>query len=156
MSEDDAHALVHERIRATEAGTSAAFAVVAADGSLLGSVSLLWIDWPRSVGEVAYWLSRESRGGGVATRAVAMLCDWAFETLGLARLQLAVDVRNDASRRVAERAGFRHEGIRRLSREIHGERIDEDLYGLLPSDPRVLPYSREAATESRTASSSRP
>ena len=113
-------------------------------------------DWSRSVGEVAYWLARESRGAGIATRAVAILCDWAFETLDLARLQLAVDVRNDASRRVAERVGFRREGTRRSSREHHEERIDEHLYGLLASDPRLVKPAYDVRSAVSTASSSPP
>ena len=137
MSEEDARRLVRDRISGTDEGTSAAFAVVDGAGTLLGSVSLLWLDRPNAVGCVAYWLRQESRGAGVGTRAVAMLCKWALESLGLARLQLTVDVRNEASRRLAERVGFRHEGTLRSSRVIHDERIDEHLYSLLPSDRRL-------------------
>jgi RimJ/RimL family protein N-acetyltransferase len=138
MTEEEASRLVRDRIRATDEGTSISFAVVDRAETVLGSVSLLWLDWPNAVGWVAYWLRPESRGAGIGTRAVVMLCEWAFESLGLARLQLTVDVRNDASRRLAERAGFRLEGTLRSSRSIHGERIDEYLYSLLPSDVGAL------------------
>jgi RimJ/RimL family protein N-acetyltransferase len=135
MSEDEATSLVHERVEALGNRTGAAYAVVDPEDSLLGSASLLSIDWHRSAGVVAYWLAPESRGKGIGTSAVTMLCQWAFEALGLARLELRVDVRNEPSQRLAERVGFRREGLLRSSEEIHGARIDQYLYSLLPTDP---------------------
>jgi RimJ/RimL family protein N-acetyltransferase len=134
MTVAQATRLVEQRMRAAETETGAAFAVVDDHDSLLGSASLLSIDWERSVGLVAYWLAPASRGKGIATRAVTMLCEWAFDGLRLARLELRVDVRNQASQRLAERVGFEREGLIRSSQEIHGERIDEYLYSLLPGD----------------------
>lgn len=114
-----------------ESGTGAAFAVVdASTDRLLGSVSLLWIDWKRSVSQAAYWLRREERGRGIATRAVRLIANWALIDLNLNRVELTMDVRNAASQRVAERAGFRPDGQRRASREIHGEHIDELVFSL--------------------------
>ena len=104
-------------------------------------MSLFQIDWQRSLGVVAYWLAPWSRGKGIASQAVATLCDWAFDSLHLARLELRVDVRNEPSQRLAERVAFRREGLVRSSQEIHGERIDEYLYSLLPSDPRLATLS---------------
>jgi hypothetical protein len=43
---------------------------------------------------------------GVATNALIVLTAWAFETLALEKIILKTMVGNDASRRVAERAGF--------------------------------------------------
>ncbi len=131
----EATTLVEQRMAAAPNGTGAAFAVVDESDRLLGSVSLFRIDWDRSLGVVAYWLAPESRRKGIATRAVNTLSEWAFGTLGLARLELRVDIRNVDSQRVAERAGFQREGTIRSSQEIHRERIDEYLYSRLPTDP---------------------
>jgi len=133
MSAEEAANLVAARIASPDS-SSTAFAVVDRADCLLGSVSLLWIDCEKSVGEVAYWLSADSRGKGIGRKAVAALCDWAFDTLGLQRLQLTVDIRNQPSWRLAERVGFQREGLMRSSRVIHGEPIDEYLYSLLPLD----------------------
>ena len=65
-----------------------------------------------------------------------LLAAWAFEDLGLRRLQLVVDPANVGSRRVAESAGFRAEGVLR-QRSIHrGMPVDDVIYGLLATDPR--------------------
>ena len=61
---------------------------------------------------------------------------WAFETLGLARLEGTVDPENVASQRVAEQCGFRREGCLRSSTIIRqtGERRDALVYGLLQGE----------------------
>ena len=129
LTEGGARRLVEERMASFQTGTSAAFAVVdAATDRLLGSVSLLWIDWDSSVAQAAYWLAPEERGRGVATRSLRLLTEWALGELGLAHVELTADVRNEKSHRVAERAGFRRQGLRRASREIHGDRIDEFVF----------------------------
>jgi RimJ/RimL family protein N-acetyltransferase len=131
LTPEAARGLIEERIASFQTGTSAAFVVVdAASDRVLGSVSLLWIDWASSLAQAAYWLAREERGRGVATRSLRLLTDWALGELGLAGVELTADVRNVKSHLVAERAGFRRHGIRRGSREIHGERIDEVVFRL--------------------------
>ena len=75
-------------------------------GVLLGSVALNPIDREQRAADIGYWLAPEARGRGAATRAVELLAGWAFETLGLQRLELRAQEANRASRAVAERAGF--------------------------------------------------
>ena len=81
--------------------------VEAADRSrLLGSVALNPIDWQQRAADVGYWLAAQARGRGAATRAVELVAQWAFDTLGLERLELRAQQDNHASRAVAARAGF--------------------------------------------------
>ena len=72
----------------------------------------------------------------MTTRAVALLARWALTEGGLARVQLRADVENVASRRVAEKAGFKLEGILRSARwnSRLGRRVDWAMYSLLPGD----------------------
>jgi RimJ/RimL family protein N-acetyltransferase len=59
--------------------------------------------------EVGYWTTAPGRGRGIATRALDALTAWAFDAFagqGLERLDLLHDVRNPASCRVAEKAGY--------------------------------------------------
>jgi RimJ/RimL family protein N-acetyltransferase len=76
------------------------------DGRLLGATGMRAFDWLRGTGEIGYWISPGERGRGIAPRAVRLLSGWALENLPLERLFLPLDHRNDASRRVAEKAGF--------------------------------------------------
>jgi RimJ/RimL family protein N-acetyltransferase len=89
-----------------ERGSMAAFAAVDGGGRLLGSFTVMDIDRERGSGELGYWVARDARGRGVATRALALLCAWARRDLGLAVLELLAHRDNQASIRVAARAGF--------------------------------------------------
>lgn len=59
-----------------------------------------------------------SRGTHVTAHAVGLLLRWCFDTLGMRRVQWRSDPRNGASIRVAERAGFTREGVRRWDRVL--------------------------------------
>jgi RimJ/RimL family protein N-acetyltransferase len=112
--ETDARAYLLYRYDALHAGTAAPFAIVAApDGGLLGSVALNQVEEQHARAAVGYWLAAGARGGGHATRAVRLICDWGFRTLGLERIELLASTENAASQRVAERSGFTREGVLR-------------------------------------------
>jgi RimJ/RimL family protein N-acetyltransferase len=116
-----------------ESDVEESFAVVdRSTGELLGSIGVRYLD--SAVGEVGYWMKREARGRGLATRALALLSRWALVEKSLARFQLRADVENVASQRVAEKAGFVREGVLRSSLELMGERRDVIMYSLVPDD----------------------
>jgi RimJ/RimL family protein N-acetyltransferase len=123
--QEDARAFLLARHDAIHAGTMAPFAIVmsAGDTQLLGSISLMDIDWDHRRAQVGYWLARQARGHGHATRAVGLICRWGFDALGLERIELLAATQNRASQRVAERAGFTREALR-----------DMIAYGLLATD----------------------
>ena len=130
--ETDARAYLLYRYDAIHAGTAAPFAIVAAaGGGLLGSVALNEIEPGQARAQVGYWLAREARGAGHATRAVRTICAWGFEALGLERIELLASTRNAASQRVAERAGFTREAL--LRSYMRGSQGREDMvaFGLL-------------------------
>jgi RimJ/RimL family protein N-acetyltransferase len=71
------------------------------------------------------------RGKGYGTDAARTICAWGFGALGLARIVWRAHVGNDASRRVAEKAGFTFEGIQRAGCEQRDERRDAWVASLL-------------------------
>ena len=109
---------------------------VAAVGTLLGSVSLHSIARVQGNAQVGYWTIPAARGRSIAARAVDAACRWAFATVPLERVELCHAVENEASARVAEKAGFRLEGwLRRSYRYGDGVRHDELLWSRLADDP---------------------
>ena len=82
---------------------------------------------PRPRAGVGYWLVPAARGRGVATRAVRLLARWAFDSLGVVRLELTCGPDNVASQRVAERCGFTREGLMRAHLPFKGGRRDTVL-----------------------------
>jgi RimJ/RimL family protein N-acetyltransferase len=112
-----------------------AFALVdAMDGRLLGSIGLRWNE-EHDVAEVGYWLRNDARGRGLTTCALVLVTRIALEE-GAARVQLRAAIGNDASRRVAEKAGFRLEGVLRSAHwnPRQQRRVDWAMYSLLPDD----------------------
>jgi RimJ/RimL family protein N-acetyltransferase len=117
----------------TWADGGALFAVEPADGGpLIASIGL----FPPHDGFAAagYWTAAGSRGRGFTAEALAVLTAWAFRDLGLHRMELHVDPANAGSRRVAERAGYREEGVIRQRFLHRGRPTDVVLYARLASD----------------------
>ena len=115
------------------AGHQAAFAVIGEeDGELLGSIDLRVHPADPAIGELGYMVGPRARRRGVATRAVELITAWAFGTLGIERVEILVDPRNQPSLRVAESAGYTHEGVLRSYRPSrNGGRLDLAMYARL-------------------------
>ena len=114
-------------------GKVASAAVVdAVTDELLGAVALT--PGRDRTGEVGYWTAPWARGRGVAVRATRLHTAWAVDALGLARVELLADVRNTASQRVADKAGFVREGVARAVRaEPRGTaRVDMQVWAHVP------------------------
>jgi RimJ/RimL family protein N-acetyltransferase len=106
-----------------DAGLRAEFVVADAGGaSRLGRVGL-GLGRAGSA-EVGYWVDPVWRRLGVATGAVRAICRWGFDELDLEIIEWRAEVGNVASRRVAERAGFRVEATLRQRLVHRGTRVD--------------------------------
>ncbi len=82
--------------------------------------------------ELGYHLFRaEHQGQGIVTEAVALLSSYLFNNKHVNRLEIRMDVRNEASAKVAVRNGFRHEGVSRGANFVRGRHVDMAVYALL-------------------------
>jgi RimJ/RimL family protein N-acetyltransferase len=132
--EREAAEFIVEQRRRRDAGTELSLLVVeAGSDALLGSIGAR-VDRENARAEIGYWVAREARSRGVASRAVVLLGGWLFESLELARLQIHTETENLASQRVAERAGFTREGVLRSYELINGRPIDVVMFSALPCD----------------------
>jgi RimJ/RimL family protein N-acetyltransferase len=128
---DDGRWFVTHSAEESATGPSAHFAIVdPTTDRLLGAISRHGPGEPKTHrAMVGYWLAREARGRGFATRAVRLLVDWTFATSDVIRLELYTDVANERSGRVAIRAGCEPEGIRRAwDLDRNGRPIDAAFY----------------------------
>jgi RimJ/RimL family protein N-acetyltransferase len=121
--------------RGWEDGSCAGFSIRdAGDDSFLGFAAVVELQLPERQGELGYMLAPHARGRGAAGRAVALLTRWCFEELGLERLEMRISPANEGSRRVAERAGYRLEGLLRNLHFKQGLRSDVEIWSRLPGD----------------------
>lgn len=82
--------------------------------------------------EIGYQiLDVAQRGRGIATTALRLVCGYLFADRNVHRIQLGVVVGNEASRRVAEKVGFRSEGILRGFAFLRGAHHDMEIFSLL-------------------------
>jgi len=116
----------------------------AATGRLLGASGLDDIHAVHRFANLGYWVRTSEAGAGVATRAARLAAIAGLESLGLLRVEVVVEVGNDASRRVAEKLGASLEAVarRRLNRNA-GPR-DAYMFSLVADDLERLRFDASA------------
>ena len=119
-------------------GSRAGFAILGGDGAIVGFAGIFGLDDPGAEGEIGDLVAAEARGQGIAGRSVALLTRWGFDELGLERIELRIDTDNVASARVAERAGYRLDGVLRSKHFKEGLRTDLGIWSRLRSDVPTL------------------
>ena len=117
-----------------ETGENAGFIVRDADRKGIGFAAYVRLDLEGQQGELGYVIARDGRGRGAATTALSLLTDWGFRELGLQRIELRIDPRNTGSEKVAERAGYRQEGVLRSVAFKEGLRTDVGVWSRLAQD----------------------
>src|SRR5436190_8513402 len=120
--------------RQARAGSTLPFAIEY-DGRLVGQVTVSAIvRGSLQSASVGYWVDQAVAGRGVGPTAVALVVDHCFGPVGLHRIELNVRPENVRSRRVAEKLGFREEGMR--LRYLHIDRgwRDHLCYALTVQD----------------------
>jgi len=116
-----------------EERTLFAFAITRSD-EILGGCTLSSIHAVYQYCNLGYWVRRTRHGQGIAGRAAKLAARFAFEKVGLVRVEIVIAVGNQASLRVAEKVGAHYEGVL-LNRMVVGRSIyDAHMYSLLPSD----------------------
>jgi len=114
-------------------GAIRAFAVRdVATATLVGSCELRLED--DQIARASYSIGPQARRRGFASRALELVARWAFEGLGIARIELYIEPDNAGSRGVARRCGFREEGVLRARIVIGDARRDAVLYARLATD----------------------
>jgi RimJ/RimL family protein N-acetyltransferase len=103
--------------------------------ALRGSVALNQITAAHQFANIGYWVRSSNAGQGIATASVKLIAKFAFQTLGLNRLEIVVPVGNVPSQRTALKAGAFFEGTLRQRLLLTGKLHDANLYSL-PSDTR--------------------
>ena len=109
--------------------------MVSANDELLGHIEFFKTVNYLDEYELSYQVyAIEHQGKGVATEAVKLLVRYLFETKRVNRIRLVIHPSNAASRRLAEKCGFQHEGTARGAWYHRGKHEDVEIYALLHDD----------------------
>ncbi len=105
------------------------------DKKPIGQCGLVWINWVHGwanaflfIGEPDYW------NKNIATEATEMLVEYAFNELNLNKLHGGAAVENIGSWSVAEKVGFKFEGIQKGDMYVNGKYHDSKIYCILKED----------------------
>lgn len=98
----------------------------------LGGCGLNVIDRGCGIANLGYWVRTSQTNKGIATAATVLLAQFAFDQLKLNRVELTIAVDNQASLRVAEKAGAIREGILRNRVIKNGAPCDAVVFSLIP------------------------
>ncbi len=100
--------------------------------TIIGSAQVKNIDWSIPKAEIGYYVDRAYEGRGIVSRATGMVIDFSLNELKMSKLLIRAHQANIASRKVAEKNGFRLEGIiTRDYKTTRGEVVDLMYYGLV-------------------------
>ncbi len=130
-TKEDAIAFIRGEVRSDHDALA-----VELDGRVVGGIGL-GLNAHGYRGSIGYWIAEPARGRGTCTRALRLLALHALEDLQLQSVQLVTDPDNVASQRVAEKVGFRREGVLRAHlRHPDGRIRDSVMFSLLPGELR--------------------
>lgn len=103
------------------------------------------------------WLSASAQGTGINVEAKCLLLRHAFEQLGVARVDIKTDARNDRSRMAIERLGATFEGVLRKwspswAPGEEGQLRDSAMYSIIAAEWPVCEALLERRLDSFTTS----
>lgn len=133
-SEDDSRSWVHATIQGRAANTLFDFAVLDANGRYVGGCGVNQIQKAYACANLGYWIRSSAAGQGLAVAAASLVCDWAFHSTDLERLEILVAVGNDRSKRVAEKLGAVFEGRLRHRIPLRGRSFDALVFSVIRTD----------------------
>ena len=124
-------------LRQRAAGTYACFAVtVAGYDTAIGIFQVRKLEAGFSTAEWGFAIGSPFWGTGVFQDGAALVLDFAFETLGVHRLEARAAVKNGRGNGALQKLGATQECVLRQSFLKNGEYLDQVLYGMLDTDWR--------------------
>ena len=104
--------------------------VLKESGKLIGTIGIS-VNHRDARAEIGYAIGRPCWGRGLTTEAVQVVIKYAFEELGLNRIEARCDPENIGSARVMEKSGMTFEGVLRAQMFVKGRYDDLKIYSIL-------------------------
>jgi RimJ/RimL family protein N-acetyltransferase len=105
---------------------------------MLGEIRINNINTKNNFANLMYWIRTPETGKGLVMKGIRLAIKIAFEELNLNRLEIFMSTGNEASKRVAEKAGAQYEGKMRKRIVVSGRIDDAYLYSIIPEDLKNL------------------
>ncbi len=99
-------------------------------GKKLGSIGLKITNQQAKIAEIGYLLKTEVHGKGIASEALKLIKEIAFNRIGLNKLVAMCSSDNIGSYKTLEKAGFYREGCLQQNSKIGNKYVNDYIYGL--------------------------
>ena len=119
--------------REAEAGTGLHLGIFE-QNMIVGVCGYNRIEAQNRCAHIGYWLAADTQGRGVMSRSVAALASYGFAVRDLHRQVIACATENRASAAIAERCGFKFEGVARDAEWLYDHFVDHRIYARLRTD----------------------
>ncbi|WP_228124543.1 GNAT family N-acetyltransferase [Glaciimonas soli] len=103
-------------------------------GLIVGAVAINCINHRNQMANVGYWVRTDHTRRGIAVLAAKTIVRFAFDRLGLTRLEIVMQEGNLGSQRVAEKLGAQFETLARHRLVYRGEPRAAKIFSLIPED----------------------
>ena len=80
---------------------------------------------------IAYYVKAEHQGKGYMTQGMRLVIDFAFNTIGLHRIEAAVQPNNIRSKKLVQRCGFIYEGLAKQFLFLDGAWRDHERWAIV-------------------------
>lgn len=103
-------------------------------GEFAGMIGFHYFNFLHRKTEIGYWLAQKFEGRGVMTRSCRAMVNYAFNEVGMNRIEIRCATGNVRSCAIPERLGFNFEGIQRQAEWLYDHFADLKVYSLLASE----------------------
>jgi len=98
------------------------------DGTFLGAGGLNDLTLKHKKAEIGFWLLPENWGKGYMTEAMPIICNHAFDSIGLHRIEGFVETENNNCKKALDKLEFNLEGTMQDCEFKNGQFISVDIY----------------------------
>lgn len=134
-TQEEAHEWIHASLQNWLYDISYEFAIFDRQSEdFLGSISISNISSQSNSAELGYWIKQDVQRQGFATESCMAITQFAFETVGLTRLEIVTHTGNLASQRTALACRAQFECTARNRIMMENKPVNGLLFSLIPSD----------------------
>ncbi len=101
------------------------------DGTFLGGGGLNDLSKKHRKAEIGFWLLKEHWGKGYMTETMPLIVNYAFNSMGLHRIEGFVETENTNCKNALAKLNFNHEGTMQDCEFKYGKFVSVDIYSKL-------------------------
>ena len=104
------------------------------NGSFYGAAGFNNLIKAHQKAELGFWLLPDYWNKGIIQQTVPLICSYAFNSLGLHRIEAFVETENASCKKSMDKLDFKHEGTMRDCETKNDRFISLDIYSKLKTD----------------------